>query len=372
MRFQIFGSFGSAISGAGGRRNTTENVADMPATNPAASRAAASGNATAASRIPSPRKRSVATTQAAATNASASQSPKPASSPTKTVPASKAAYLCVKETTGHDIQSAVELEWALQNAGYNPNRAFLERYWKTGTQSLTYQEFHHILQTEPLPRKLDIVSYFRKFDPSGKGVIDSREFVKVMTARGSNKVSEGVMKSIVEKPEYRRPDNKFDYVAFCNDVFKTSADLIELSKLKVASADDNLEVNSSTYKVNRKASVGTSPLKEQQRTWSAKKTMYGAFYFEGEVIISHQYNLEVAADGVHEISIKPTELDCSAGADCRLYVFKVVDDAAAAALSSSSSSRGTESGKFQYMGRTPLVLSKTFVSNKSIQEHCSW
>ena len=32
--------------------------------------------------------------------------------------------------------------------------------------------------------------------------------------------------------------------------------------------------------------------------------MKGAFYFEGESIISHQYNLDVRSDGVYNISIK--------------------------------------------------------------------
>ena len=58
----------------------------------------------------------------------------------------RAAYLCVKETTAEDLVSALELEAALQHAGYNPSRTLLDRYWTSDTESVPYQEFHQILQ----------------------------------------------------------------------------------------------------------------------------------------------------------------------------------------------------------------------------------
>ena len=156
---------------------------------------------------------------------------------------------------------------------------------------------------EPPPRKLDVVSHFRNFDPDGKGVIDGDLFLAVMTQRGNKKMQESAVRAILDNPEYRRPNKKFDYVAFCNDVFKTSSDLMELAKEKAAMADDDAEVNSKTFKVKRKVSGG-SPLKAAQRMWATTHNMKGAFYFEGESIISHQYNLDVRADGVYNISIK--------------------------------------------------------------------
>ena len=83
---------------------------------------------------------------------------------------------------------------------------------------------------EPTPRKLDVVSHFRKLDPDGKGLIDAELFLAVMTQRGSKKMQESSVRAILDNPEYARPDNKFDYVAFCNDVFKTSSDLMSLAK----------------------------------------------------------------------------------------------------------------------------------------------
>ena len=125
MRFQFFGTLGAPNCGAGG------DYEAMPA----------SGGA---SRIPSPRK-AAATGRAAATAAAAKQ-PAAASASMKTVSASRAAYLCVKETTAEDLASAPELEAALQHAGYNPSRTLLDRYWTSDTESVPYQEFHQILQ----------------------------------------------------------------------------------------------------------------------------------------------------------------------------------------------------------------------------------
>ncbi len=345
--------------------------------------------ATGLSRIPSPRKRltQTATSQAAANSSS------PSKSATAVPPASIAAYLCVKESTGHELQSAEELEWALQHAGYNPTRAFMDRHWERGSrETMSYREFHHILQTEPTPRKLDVVSYFRTFDPRGEGTLDSERFVRAMTAakEGDNGVSEDVVRSLVGNPKYRRPGGMFDYIAFCGDVFKTSADLIDLAKQRAATAEESLELNSKTYKVKRKASGAQADAAAAAAKISAlvsSVTTNGAFYFEGDSIISHQYNMEVAVDGAHEISIRPSGDANAASADCQLYIFRVessvggggADDEADSLAASMSSRATTDSSsvasggiRYHYVGRSPLVLSGGFVSNESLQEYSSW
>ena len=162
-------------------------------------------------------------------------------------------------------------------------------------------------QLEPLPRKLDVVSHFRKFDPDGEGVIDADLFLAAMTHRpggGKREMQESAVRAILDNPDYARPNHKFDYVAFCSDVFKTSSDLMALAKERAAKTDDDAEVNSKTFRVKRKVSGGMSPLKAAQRTWATTRSMKGAFYFEGDSIISHQYNLDVRSDGVYNISIK--------------------------------------------------------------------
>ena len=116
MRFQFFGTLG-APNCANGDCEEAMPSSGVP------------------SRIPSPRK--AASKPAGAAAAVAQKKP---------VSASRAAYLCVKETTAEDLASAAELEAALQHAGYNPSRTLLDRYWTSDTESLPYQEFHQILQ----------------------------------------------------------------------------------------------------------------------------------------------------------------------------------------------------------------------------------
>ena len=48
----------------------------------------------------------------------------------------------------------------------------------------------------------------------------------------------------------------------------------------------------------------------------------------------------------------------SPGVDCRVFIFKVIEDGSGAISDS----------KFQLVGRTPLVLSSSFVSNESLED----
>ena len=126
MRFQFFGALGAP--------NCTDGECD---------RAVEAMPASGTSRIPAPRRVSTGAT----TVASKPKPPPPtAAAAVKSVSASKAAYLCVKETTAEDLQSLSELEAALQHAGYNPSKTLLDRYWTGDTESLPYREFHQILQ----------------------------------------------------------------------------------------------------------------------------------------------------------------------------------------------------------------------------------
>ena len=53
-------------------------------------------------------------------------------------------------------------------------------------------------------------------------------------------------------------------------------------------------------------------------------------------------------------------------ADCQIFIFKVIEGASATSVDSNYS-------KFQFVGRTPLVLSPTFVSNESLESgDLSW
>ena len=57
------------------------------------------------------------------------------------------------------------------------------------------------------------------------------------------------------------------------------------------------------------------------------------------------------------IVFQPSEAkDTGAAVDCRIFIFRVIEDGASA------------DSKFQLVGRTPLVLSSSFVSNESLED----
>lgn len=275
-------------------------------------------------------------------------------SPSKSiqVSAAKAAFIGVKGSISQDLDSREEFEWALQNAGYNPTPEFMNRYWTPNTQGICFREFDHILQMEPLPRKLDLLSYFRMFDPENEGLIAHEQFLVAMTTRGK-RLSTASLASILDNPNWNR-DGSLDYKAFVADVFETSAKLAEVLKNNAITEEQNLIVNSNTYKVKRKASSPSHKI-----TWNSQGKVKGAFYFEGENIIGHQYNLVVEKDGLHEVLIHP---NCKRNVDCQVFIFKVTDE----------NVQGSPENKYKYIGCSPLVIVKGFISGETIEARQSW
>ena len=52
----------------------------------------------------------------------------------------------------------------------------------------------------------------------------------------------------LQNPAFNRKD-RFDYKAFCQEVFQTSAELAKLAMEKAAKSEETLALNSKTYKV---------------------------------------------------------------------------------------------------------------------------
>merc|ERR1712223_335579 len=81
---------------------------------------------------------------------------------------------------------------------------------------------------------------------------------------------------------------------------------------------------------------------KHEQTWKTKCSSKGAFYFEGEFLISHQYNLDILNSQNCEISIEP--LDKSS--DCQLFIFKINEVVA---------NRNSES-RYLLIERTPMAM----------------
>lgn len=86
------------------------------------------------------------------------------------------------------------------------------------------------------------------FDPENEGLIAHEQFLVAMTTRGK-RLSTASLASILDNPNWNR-DGSLDYRAFVADVFETSAKLAEVLKNNAITEEQNLIVNSNTYKVN--------------------------------------------------------------------------------------------------------------------------
>ena len=89
--------------------------------------------------------------------------------------------------------------------------------------------------------------------------------------------------------------------------------------------------------------------------------MKGAFYFEADSIISHQFTFNVGVEGYFEISISPHEI-ANLPVDCQLFLFRLLED----------NGNRSPDAKYHFVARTPLVLQKGFISNESLEYPKSW
>ena len=255
---------------------------------------------------------------------------------------SRAAYLMVKGSLAEDLVSIQELAEALQFAGFNPTKRSLSRHWLETTSRLTYSQFCNITEIEPIPTEKSLLEMFDKLDDKNVGFLTHDEFLLNMTTRGE-KIPLEVIENLIANEEYNQ-DKKFFYRKFCHDIIETKDKLADLALEKLQKDEEELMVNSKTYKVKRKTasptkslsdspskSFSNSPLKYQSHlpspnksrlesptkslspssddvvtpiNWSCNLKSKGCFYFENDSIISHQFALIVKKKSQHKICIK--------------------------------------------------------------------
>ena len=218
--------------------------------------------------------------------------------------------------------------------GFNPTQGSLSRHWPPSTKNITYSQFCNITEIEPIPTEKTLLHLFEKLDEKKVGYLNHDEFLMNMSSRGDT-LPAGVLENLMENEAYNQ-DRKFYYKKFCNEVLETSNKLASLALDKLKRDEDELQVNSKTYKVRRKTgspnkSISNSPLKSNcnspqksiesptksvsqsisnsydivtSPTWVSNVKSKGCFYFENENIISHQYSLTVKKRCYHKISIE--------------------------------------------------------------------
>ncbi len=152
------------------------------------------------------------------------------------------------------------------------------------------------------------------------------------------------MRRYLADPALNRGGSHFDYRAFCAAAFETSASLAASSADAADARRTAHQLNTKTYRVKKKPGP-PSPQKTATKDWTLARRK-GAFYFEGDNVIAHQYALRVRKGSKFQLGIQPGTTEEEHGgekggsfpscqADCQLFVFKVSDSASADASSSS-------------------------------------
>uniref|UniRef100_UPI00398E8CB0 EF-hand calcium-binding domain-containing protein 7 n=1 Tax=Pristiophorus japonicus TaxID=55135 RepID=UPI00398E8CB0 len=131
----------------------------------------------------------------------------------------RAAYLVVFGTSLENITSKDQLCLALQQAGRNPSRKILGKYWTQYTKKLNFDDFCEILKKEKLTDKNELMKAFKKIDLNNDGYIMHEELYKVLTTKGERMTHEEV-KMIMDEADINN-DGKLDYNEFCNLLLAT-------------------------------------------------------------------------------------------------------------------------------------------------------
>ncbi|XP_078074531.1 EF-hand calcium-binding domain-containing protein 7 [Mustelus asterias] len=125
----------------------------------------------------------------------------------------RAAYLTVFGTSLENITSKDQLCLVLQQAGRNPSRKTLEKYWTQYTKRLNFDDFCEIMKDEKLTSRNELMKAFKKIDLNNDGYITHEELYKVLTTKGERMTHEEV-KMIMDEADVNN-DGKLDYNEFC-------------------------------------------------------------------------------------------------------------------------------------------------------------
>ncbi|XP_069794423.1 EF-hand calcium-binding domain-containing protein 7 isoform X2 [Narcine bancroftii] len=297
----------------------------------------------------------------------------------------RASYLAVFGTSLENITSKDQLCLALQQAGRNPSRMMLGKYWTPYTKKLNFDDFCEILKKEKPTDKNELIKAFRKIDLNNDGYISQEELYKVLTTKGEKMTCEEVQ-MIMDEADVNN-DGKLHYNEFCrlfmmtietsqkNAVGRLDADakmkqqqfgsLTSLewspptkSRLGVSQhseietiprkGDAKLSIRPSTSR-SHKTSVSSTfemgatttkslklsepkMIKNWQHAWSK-----GCFFLDDDGgIVSHQYKLELQQTTNILLTIRPLNLSQNEeklspwmNVDTALYVLKDGDDSEA-------------------------------------------
>ncbi|KAI0209505.1 EF-hand calcium-binding domain-containing protein 7 [Lamellibrachia satsuma] len=278
----------------------------------------------------------------------------------------KAAYLVTFEDTSNVITSKSQLLEVLQQVGRNPTMKVLNKFWKSDTESVSFDEFCRVAHQIPQTTESDIIKAFRKIDINGDGYISNSELKKMLTTRGEKMTTKEVQEIIDEVDENK--DGKLDYKEFSKMLLNTQTECQELAKKRLekkvnkqrpiitprsSKAADNLpklSQSSANLKERLMPAVTSKDLKlprpKHLKEWQLSRSKGEFFFEEDDSIISHHYLLDLPEDSdvwitVEPFTVKPGDLNSSHGdspIDTALYILR--DDKSLVSFTEQRDARG--------------------------------
>ncbi|XP_018409341.1 PREDICTED: EF-hand calcium-binding domain-containing protein 7 [Nanorana parkeri] len=289
--------------------------------------------------------------------------------------ACRAAYLTVFKTSLENITDKDQLRIVLQQAGGNPSKKTLNKYWTAKTKELNFDDFCAIAKREKPAAKADLIKAFRKLDPGNKGYVLHDDLHKVLTTKGE-KMSPEELNAVLRLADVNS-GGKLDYNKFCNVFFNTCdqcakmaaermnansrarrqqfGSQLETSPERSASPRTPRDGDTTPRKVeskssrpssarNYKATMCTilnmgppsariSKLVEPNnlQEWQNSQVK-GCFFLEDAGIVSHHYKLQLPLKTTVYLTIKPLNLSRVEGksspwmsVDTALYILKEID-----------------------------------------------
>ncbi|XP_072031598.1 EF-hand calcium-binding domain-containing protein 7-like [Amphiura filiformis] len=266
----------------------------------------------------------------------------------------RAAYIAIVGNPQDGITSKDQLAQVLQQTGRNPSQKTLGKHWTSQTKKMTYDDVCAVMREIQPTTSEELMKAFKKMDINGDGFITHNELAKVLTQRGEKMTEEEVKSMIAEADE--DGDKKLNYKEFCQMLMNTS----EKCKKKTS---ERMERKDRKQRKNRQDSIdkpmsskkdGISPRPAKRDTIiinlqpvssiAAKVTeprnlkswhhtqSKGCFHLdEDNLLISHQYVLELSTATALWLTVKPLHLKPESGGkpspDISVYLSRQNDEA---------------------------------------------
>ncbi|KAJ8279073.1 hypothetical protein COCON_G00061390 [Conger conger] len=132
----------------------------------------------------------------------------------------RAAYLAVLKSSLANITSKEQLCLVLQQAGRNPSKKTLGKYWTQRTTKLNFDDFCEILRKEKPTEESALMKAFSKLDINGHGYILHNDLYKVLTSRGE-KMSPEEVNEFYSLAQCNK-DGRLDYAQLCRLLVSTA------------------------------------------------------------------------------------------------------------------------------------------------------